>query len=75
VVVPVPSEKWGEVGFVFLKTDGVDITVEALREYLNPLLSRYKHPQFVQCMRDFPLLPNGKVDRKHLKTEAQKNLL
>lgn len=75
VVVAIPSEKWGEVGFAFLKTDGIDISLEALREYLNPLLSRYKHPQFVRCMKDFPLLPNGKVDRKYLKSEALKNRL
>ena len=72
VVVPVPSEKWGEVGFAFLKTDGVNVTTESLRDYLNPLLSRYKHPHFVHCMKDFPLLPNGKVDRKNLKSEALK---
>jgi fatty-acyl-CoA synthase len=72
VVVSVPSEKWGEVGFAFLKTSGVDITTDALREYLNPLLSRYKHPHYIQCMGEFPLLPNGKVDRKTLKSEALK---
>ena len=70
VVVSVPNEKWGEVGFAFLKTDGENITSEVLREYLNPLLSRYKHPQHVHCMKDFPLLPNGKVDRKVLKKKA-----
>ena len=70
VVVSVPSEKWGEVGFSFLKTDDVEFTVEELREYLNPLLSRYKHPHFVKCLKSFPLLPNGKVDRKFLKAEA-----
>lgn len=72
VVVPVPSEKWGEVGFAFLLTAGGEITVEDLREYLNPLLSRYKHPHFVRCLKEFPLLPNGKVDRKFLKNEALK---
>lgn len=69
VVVAVPSQKWGEVGFAFLKTEK-NITVEGLREYLNPLLSRYKHPHYVQCLSTFPLLPNGKVDRKMLKAEA-----
>lgn len=72
VVVSVPNEKWGEVGFAFLKTIRDDITTEELREYLNPLLSRYKHPQFIQCKKEFPLLPNGKVDRKLLKIEAEK---
>jgi fatty-acyl-CoA synthase len=70
VVVSVPSEKWGEVGFAFLKTEK-DFTIESIREFLNPLLSRYKHPHFVKCLRDFPLLPNGKVDRKELKKRAQ----
>jgi fatty-acyl-CoA synthase len=69
VVVAVPSEKWGEVGFAFLKTEK-NISVEDLRIFLNPLLSRYKHPHFVKCLKDFPLLPNGKVDRKILKSEA-----
>lgn len=72
VVVSVPNEKWGEVGFAFLKTDELNITVDGLREHLNPLLSRYKHPHYVYCMKSFPLLPNGKVDRKSLKEEAQK---
>ncbi len=71
VVVAVPSEKWGEVGFAFLKTEK-NISVEVLRIFLNPLLSRYKHPHFVKCLKDFPLLPNGKVDRKILKSEALK---
>ncbi len=70
VVVSVPNEKWGEVGFAFLKTDGEVISSEVLREFLNPLLSRYKHPQHVECMKEFPLLPNGKVDRKELKKKA-----
>lgn len=74
VVVAVPSEKWGEVGFAFLKTED-QLSVEKLREYLNPLLSRYKHPHYIKCLKHFPLLPNGKVDRKALKSEAAKTIL
>ncbi|MFA6239181.1 MAG: AMP-binding protein [Bacteriovorax sp.] len=73
VVVSVPSVKWGEVGFAFLKTES-DIGVESLREFLNQRLSRYKHPHFVKCLKEFPLLPNGKVDRKYLKAEALKTI-
>lgn len=73
VVVAVPSEKWGEVGFAFLKTED-QLSVENLREYLNPLLSRYKHPHYIKCLKQFPLLPNGKVDRKALKMEAAKTI-
>ena len=71
VVVAVPHEKWGEVGFAFLKTEK-NLTAGELREFLNPKLSRYKHPHHVHCLKSFPLLPNGKVDRKVLKTEALK---
>ena len=70
VVVAVPSEKWGEVGFAFLKTTLSHMEMDSLREYLNPLLSRYKHPHFLKCLQEFPLLPNGKVDRKKLKALA-----
>jgi fatty-acyl-CoA synthase len=71
VVVSVPSLKWGEVGYAFLKTEK-EITSTELRDFLTPLLSRYKHPHFVKCLVTFPLLPNGKVDRKVLKNEAIK---
>lgn len=73
VVVAVPSQKWGEVGFAFLKTEKT-IAIEELREFLNPLLSRYKHPHYAKCLKTFPLLPNGKVDRKALKAEALKTI-
>jgi fatty-acyl-CoA synthase len=69
IVVAVPSEKWGEVGFAFLKTEK-EITKQEMREFLNPLISRYKHPHFIKCLKNFPLLPNGKVDRKALKENA-----
>lgn len=69
VVVAVPSEKWGEVGYAFLRTEKT-VTIDELRDYLNTRLSRYKHPHYVECLKDFPLLPNGKVDRKELKKRA-----
>lgn len=71
VVVAVADEKWGEVGFAFLKTEE-KMTVAELRDFLNTRLSRYKHPHYVHCLKSFPLLPNGKVDRKALKNEALK---
>lgn len=74
VVVAVPSEKWGEVGYAFLRSEKT-ITIDELRDYLNSRLSRYKHPHFVECLADFPLLPNGKVDRKELKKRANAKIV
>lgn len=73
VVVAVPSEKWGEVGYAYLKTEKT-ISIDELRDYLNTKLSRYKHPQYVECLNEFPMLPNGKVDRKDLKKRANSKI-
>ncbi len=69
VVVAVPSDKWGEVGYCFLRSEK-DWDVEEMREYLNPLLSRYKHPHHVEMVKEFPLLASGKIDRKALQAKA-----
>ena len=65
VVVAVKDERWGEVGHIFLKTDD-HIELADLKLFFNDKLSRYKHPHFVTCMKEFPVLANGKVDRKKL---------
>lgn len=72
VVVSVPDIKWGEVGLAFLKTEK-EISINELRDFLNTKLSRYKHPQYVKCLKEFPMLANGKIDRKALKQMAMNN--
>jgi fatty-acyl-CoA synthase len=69
VVVPTPHPKWGEVGVAFVRS-GRDIEVAELREFLNSRLSRYKQPQVVIRVQEFPLLPSGKVDKVRLSKEA-----
>ncbi|CAM2069830.1 AMP-binding protein [Sulfidibacter corallicola] len=64
-VVAVPDTRWGEVGFAFLVADR-EMTLAELRTLLEPHLSRYKHPQHLRCLSEFPLLANGKVDRATL---------
>lgn len=70
VVVAVSNDKWGEVGFAFLKSER-EFDINEIRDFLNTRLSRYKHPHFIKILKEFPLLPNGKVDRKALKIQAQ----
>lgn len=65
VVVAVKDERWGEVGHIYLKTDKT-IDLSAIKEFFNDKLSRYKHPHYVTCLKEFPVLANGKVDRKKL---------
>ncbi len=68
-VVAVPDDKWGEVGYAFMRADH-DFTVEELRGLLNHELSRYKHPQHIENVKEFPLLSSGKIDRKTLQAKA-----
>jgi fatty-acyl-CoA synthase len=69
-VVPVSDIKWGEVGFLYLRSDQ-KYNLKELREYLNPLLSRYKHPHHIEYVEEFPLLANGKINKQLLKEQAQ----
>ena len=69
IVVSVPDEKWDEVGYAFYRSEK-EIQLNELREFLNPLLSRYKHPQYLERLEHFPLLDNGKVDKTKLKELA-----
>lgn len=69
VVVPVPDASWGEVGYAFVRaTESLDLN--ALRTFLDPLLSRYKHPKYLCILDQFPLLPNNKIDMAALKQKA-----
>ncbi len=73
VVVSVPSEKWGEVGYAFYRGDK-DVKLESVRRFLNPTLCRFKHPGFIKKIDDFPLLGSGKIDKNNLKNQALQGL-
>lgn len=75
VVVAVPDEKWGEVGFAWLqgpKTDLFDST--QLKELLSQKISRYKRPHHLRWVNEWVCLPNGKIDRVYYQNEAQKQM-
>ncbi len=72
-VLAVPNEKWGEVGFAFLRTHQ-QLSLEEVRIFLDSRLSRYKHPLHLVCMEQFPLLANNKVDRKALQAIANEGV-
>lgn len=72
VVVAVNDEKWGEVGYCYLRANK-EFDVSSLREYLGPHLSRYKHPHYVEMVKEFPLLASGKINRIELQAKAAKS--
>lgn len=69
-VVPVPDEKWGEVGLacVVLKA-GAEVTAEQLLDYLKDNLARYKVPQRVEFMPALPISGAGKILKRELREQ------
>jgi fatty-acyl-CoA synthase len=68
-IVSVPHKEWGEVGYAFYRGDG-ELKLERVRTFLNNSLCRYKHPLYIENIKDFPLLGSGKINKQSLKLEA-----
>jgi acyl-CoA synthetase (AMP-forming)/AMP-acid ligase II len=65
-VVGMPSAKWGASPFAFVVGD---VTEAELADWLDGRLARFKHPKGVALLEALPLLANGKVDRRQLRSE------
>jgi amino acid adenylation domain-containing protein len=52
-------------------TRRAQIDAKQMREYLRKRLPEYMQPAAVVVLEEFPLMPNGKVDRNGLPDEAQ----
>ncbi|MDP2115417.1 MAG: AMP-binding protein, partial [Bacteroidota bacterium] len=67
-VVGVPSKKYGEqVGaFVKLKADQ-ELTEEAVQEFCRGKIARYKIPQFIFFVDEFPMTASGKIQKYKLR--------
>ncbi|HEY0546553.1 MAG TPA: amino acid adenylation domain-containing protein [Pyrinomonadaceae bacterium] len=50
----------------YVVTDGQPLTVEQLRGYLKEKLPAYMIPSVFLVLKNFPLTPSGKIDRKAL---------
>lgn len=66
-VVPVPDEKWGEVGkaFVVLK-EGVVLSERDVQAFCQANLAKYKIPKYVVFLDALPKNAAGKINRKAL---------
>ncbi len=61
---PAAGQKW-LIAYVTPHV-GQSITVQALRTFLNGRLPDYMIPAHITLLNEFPLTPNGKLDRKAL---------
>jgi long-chain acyl-CoA synthetase len=67
-VVGVPDPGRGEVpkAFVVLE-DGCKLTEEEILNYTKENIARYKHPKYVQIIKEIPKTPSGKTKKFMLK--------
>lgn len=68
VVVERPDDTYQEVGHAFLLAKPeADISYQQLKSFLSSRLANYKIPKSTSLLENFPLLPNGKTDRKSIR--------
>ena len=74
-LVGLPDPKWGETPVAaVVARRGSQLTAEELLEFCAGRLARYKIPKRVFFREDFPLLASGKVFKRALREELQKEL-
>lgn len=67
-VVPIPDERWGEVGMaVVVLKPGETLTLKELRAHCDGRLARYKHPLSLQIVDALPRGPMNKVAKADLR--------
>jgi len=68
VVIGVPDEQWGQVGKAVVQGDNT-IELDALREFLDDRLARFKHPRHLDFVDEMPMSGPSKIDREAIKAE------
>jgi len=71
-VIGVPDERYGEelMAWVVLREGAEPLTAEALREFCEGKLARYKVPRYVHCVPGFPMTVTGKVRKVEMRSAA-----
>ncbi len=68
VVFGVPDPKWKEgIKAVCILKDGAKLDAAELIKFVGQKIASFKKPQYVQFVRDFPLLDNKTPDRMKIK--------
>ena len=68
VVFGVPDPKWKEgIKAVCQLKEGKSLESQELIDFVGERIARYKKPQYVEFVKDFPLLEDGSPDRAKVK--------
>lgn len=67
-VVGVPSKKYGEQVGAFIKLKaGCELSDEDVQEFCRGKIARYKIPQFIFFVNEFPMTASGKIQKYKLR--------
>jgi acyl-CoA synthetase (AMP-forming)/AMP-acid ligase II len=67
-VIGVRDDKYGEAVCAYVRLgDGVEMTLESLREQLTGRIARFKLPSHVRVIDAFPTTPSGKIQKFKLR--------
>ncbi|MBE1576537.1 AMP-binding protein [Amycolatopsis roodepoortensis] len=71
-VIGVPDEKYGEelMAWVRMREGAEPLTAEAVREFCEGKLARYKIPRYVHVVDEFPMTVTGKVRKVEMRAES-----
>lgn len=70
VVHGVPDAEWGETVVAVVVAEASDASVADLDAFARTRFSAAQRPRRWRIVTDLPLLPNGKVDRRAVRTET-----
>ncbi|WIV60446.1 AMP-binding protein [Amycolatopsis nalaikhensis] len=71
-VIGVPDEKYGEelMAWVRMREGAAPLTAEAVREFCEGKLARYKIPRYVHVVEEFPMTVTGKVRKVEMREKS-----
>ena len=74
-VIGVPDERYGEeaMACIIIK-EGMEATVEELRDYANAHMARHKVPRYIEFVSEFPMNAAGKILKYKMREEAIERL-
>lgn len=75
VVVGVPDQRLGEVGYAYIQThSSAQLTDKDLLTYCRDQIASYKVPRYVEFVTEWPLTGSQKIRKLELKARATKQL-
>ncbi len=68
IVIPIPDERWGEVGKAVVEGEE-SLTLDELQTFMRERIAKFKIPQKLEFVDEMPMSGPGKIDRKAIEEQ------